>query len=67
MPILVAPVSGYVHNGKVEGNPEEKEYEYLFSMIEGVTKAGHWHLPVTAAMLICMQPELPFQRDILDR
>ena len=40
MPILVAPVSGYVHNGKVEGNPEEKEYEYLFSMIEGVTKAG---------------------------
>ena len=26
MPILVAPVSGYVHNGKVEGNPEEKEY-----------------------------------------
>ena len=31
MPILVAPVSGYVHNGKVEGNPEEKEYEYLFS------------------------------------
>lgn len=40
MPILVAPVSGYVHNGKVEGNPEEKEYEYLFSMIKGVAKAG---------------------------
>lgn len=40
MPILVAPVSGYVHNGKIEGNAEEKEYKYLFSMIEGITKAG---------------------------
>ena len=40
MPILIAPVSGYVHNGKIEGNPEEKEYEYLFSMTEGAAKAG---------------------------
>ena len=67
MPILVAPVSGYVHNGKVEGNPEEKEYEYLFSMIEGVTKAGTLAFTGDSGHVICMQPELPLQRDILDR
>lgn len=67
MPILVAPISGYVHNGKVKGNPEEKEYEYLCSMIEGVTKAGTLAFTGDSGMLICMQPELPLQRDILDR
>lgn len=39
MPILVAPVSGYVHNGKLIGNAEQKEYEYLLSMAEGVARA----------------------------
>lgn len=40
MPILAAPVSGYVHNGKLNGTAEKEEYKYLLSMAEGVTRAG---------------------------